>query len=282
MNTLHILCLLISLYCIVCTEYVINLKEKVNFATIQKNSIPLESLSFEERGNVVYKALRSVAENSQRKVKHILTSLGIPFQSFWISNTIIVKDIDENILELLHQCDDIESIEKVDPISLPPNEISTITENPELKWNIEFISSQKAYEKGYYGQNVVVGVIDSGVTTEHEDLIDKYRGSKDGSHDYNWFDTTSTCEDTPCDDHGIRFFMLIPNKDMEVMSQELFLEVMQNFKWESLQMPPLSHVRDFYQMVKPLLECYWDVFNGCLHLRQQMEQILIQTKDLIL
>jgi hypothetical protein len=204
MNALQFLCLLVSLHCILCTEYAINFKAKVNFATIQKDSISLEALPFEERGNVVYNALQSVAESSQKNVKDMLTSFGIPFKSFWISNTIIVKDIDEKILKLLHQCEDVDSIEKLEPIFLPPKEeLSIETENPEsqLEWNVEYISSQKAYENGYYGQGVLVGVLDSGVNHQHVDLKDKYRG-KDGSHDYNWFDTTSTCRDVPCDDNG--------------------------------------------------------------------------------
>src|SRR5690606_11307299 len=97
-----------------------------------------------------------------RRVKHMLTSLGIPFKSFWISNTIIVNDIDEKILELLQQCDDVESVEKLEPIFLPEDELGTKTkiESPDLEWNVEFISSQIAYKNGHSGHGVVVGVLD--------------------------------------------------------------------------------------------------------------------------
>ena len=52
---------------------------------------------------------------------------------------------------------------------------------------------------------VTVATIDTGVEYTHEALVEHYRGNNhDGSfnHDYNWWDPTGICGDTPCDNAG--------------------------------------------------------------------------------
>src|SRR5699024_7779488 len=57
------------------------------------------------------------------------------------------------------------------------------------------------------GEDVVVGIIDTGTLHTHEALVDQYRGNQgDGTfdHDHHWFDPFDYCPDPsePCDPHG--------------------------------------------------------------------------------
>ncbi len=62
---------------------------------------------------------------------------------------------------------------------------------PVVEWNVTQVNAPQVWEKGFKGQGVVVGVIDTGVDMKHPALASKYRGAAaDGTitNDYNWFD----------------------------------------------------------------------------------------------
>jgi subtilisin family serine protease len=60
---------------------------------------------------------------------------------------------------------------------------------------------------GHNGDGIVVANIDTGVRYTHTALINQYRGTDTGSHDYNWWDPSQICgpaPSAPCDNdnHG--------------------------------------------------------------------------------
>ncbi|MEO6866916.1 MAG: S8 family serine peptidase, partial [Gaiellales bacterium] len=55
---------------------------------------------------------------------------------------------------------------------------------------VDLIGAPQAWEQGADGHGLVYGSIDTGADVTHEALVDAYRGTQSGSHDYNWFDPT--------------------------------------------------------------------------------------------
>ncbi len=60
-----------------------------------------------------------------------------------------------------------------------------------LPWNLEQVNAPKAWNEGFYGDGVVVAIMDTGVDPEHPSLSNQYRGNLPGhSHETSWFDAT--------------------------------------------------------------------------------------------
>jgi serine protease AprX len=64
------------------------------------------------------------------------------------------------------------------------------------EWNINTIQAPSVWGLGFTGQNVVVGVMDTGVDLHHSDLVGRYRGGAN-----SWFDPYGQ-HATPNDVHG--------------------------------------------------------------------------------
>ena len=73
-------------------------------------------------------------------------------------------------------------------------------------FHIRQINAHKLYERGFYGEGVVVGLVSTGVDVEHPAIKGSYRGTQeDGSfdHNYNYYDATTVTPRTPKDYVGI-------------------------------------------------------------------------------
>jgi bacillopeptidase F len=97
-----------------------------------------------------------------------------------------------------------------DLIAAPGNASSLATPTPSAEvtpeWGVEKIGAPLAWAKGFTGQGITVGVVDTGFDAQHPALRTAYRGTNaDGTqtHDYNWFDGTAG-RPVPYDDgaHG--------------------------------------------------------------------------------
>ncbi|MCW2923538.1 MAG: serine protease [Thermoleophilia bacterium] len=65
---------------------------------------------------------------------------------------------------------------------------------PGVEWNVDRVNAPKVWAKGYTGQGVTVGVVDTGIDVTHPALKAAYRGTKaDGTFDnnYNFFDAVN-------------------------------------------------------------------------------------------
>src|SRR5690625_1532687 len=77
-------------------------------------------MSWEVRGQYVYDELTTFSKHSQEKVRALLDSLGADYQSFWISNAIVVKQADLETLTALSKNRDIAALYR-EPVShVPP------------------------------------------------------------------------------------------------------------------------------------------------------------------
>lgn len=74
------------------------------------------------------------------------------------------------------------------------------------EWNVDRVKAPQVWAKGFTGQGVTVGVVDTGIDVSHPALKGTYRGTKaDGTmdHNYNFFDAVGGKKDAYDDNmHG--------------------------------------------------------------------------------
>ncbi|WP_223789297.1 S8 family serine peptidase [Marinicella meishanensis] len=165
-----------------------------------------------EKINQVINQLQSVAKTSQQPLLDHLKAQGIPFQSFWISNDVLITAPAAKIPAIL-AFDSVAKAFSNEPIAMdlpqPGSPTATAVDSPTaIEWNVNMVNAPDVWALGHTGQNVVVAGQDTGYDWEHPALINKYRGwdGQNADHNYNWHDSigspTVVCGNEPCDDHS--------------------------------------------------------------------------------
>jgi subtilisin family serine protease len=163
--------------------------------------------NWQERGEYVYQTLFNVAQTSQEDMLAYLNEQsqfdeGITYRSFYIVNAVAVTG-DVNILDTLAARSDVAYIESIKEYSIPepiPGEDNGINA---LEWGVSKIRADEIWaDFGVQGEDVVVANIDTGVLDSHAALVNQYRGTVTGSHDYNWYDPSGTFPTQPGDNNG--------------------------------------------------------------------------------
>eukprot|EP00002_Diphylleia_rotans_P038383 TRINITY_DN8723_c0_g1_i1.p1 TRINITY_DN8723_c0_g1~~TRINITY_DN8723_c0_g1_i1.p1 ORF type:complete len:598 (+),score=90.23 TRINITY_DN8723_c0_g1_i1:56-1849(+) len=164
-------------------------------------------LSRPERRAVVRAVRRFVARASQRALlREIPTPLRPARQHvepFWISNVVVVQGASRELLEWLATNPAVAAVRPargvaavVEPI-IVSDAASSSAPRRALEWNIAQILADKAWNITR-GENVVVGIIDTGSRYTHEALVGNYRGNLGNGrfdHDYNWWDPKEFAND---------------------------------------------------------------------------------------
>ncbi|MFD6178701.1 MULTISPECIES: carboxypeptidase regulatory-like domain-containing protein [unclassified Isoptericola] len=164
---------------------------------------------WDERGQYVYDTLTAVADRSQADLLKALDSAGTDYETFWISNRILVRDGDDALATSLARSPEVARIsapttfDLVEPVE---RDKAPDRSTQSVEWGLQAINADDAWALGYTGQGITVANIDSGVQGDHPALAPHYRGLQaDGSivNDYNWFDSSNACAgDSPCDTDG--------------------------------------------------------------------------------
>lgn len=158
-----------------------------------------------ERGQYVYDALTSTAKASQADVVADLKAAGVDYESYWISNAILVEDGTEELAKQVAASGEVKQVhERFAAQPVEPVERKAPTDNAPLatEWGLDAIGAPEVWDMGYTGDGITVANIDSGVDVEHPALLEHYRGylGDEGlSNDYNWFDASGSCDGAPCD-----------------------------------------------------------------------------------
>ncbi|GGM30050.1 hypothetical protein GCM10010102_26930 [Promicromonospora citrea] len=158
-----------------------------------------------ERGQFVYDALTSTAKESQAGVVADLEAAGVEYESYWITNAILVEDGTAKLATKVAGSREVEQVhERFSAQQIEPVERKEPTKNAPLatEWGLDAINAPDVWAQGYTGEGITVANIDSGVDVEHPALLQHYRGylGDDGlSNDYNWFDAGGFCDGAPCD-----------------------------------------------------------------------------------
>ncbi|MGG4451228.1 Ig-like domain-containing protein [Brevibacillus porteri] len=100
-------------------------------------------------------------ENKKAKVRAIQRS-----SVQQLSTKVMVAQLTESEMEVMSQDENVAYIEEDSEIELAE---TNLTEKQEIPWGIAHIKANQAHEKNYKGQNIKIGIIDTGISN-HEDL----------------------------------------------------------------------------------------------------------------
>lgn len=126
----------------------------------------------------------------------------------WITNELIVRDVDREIVEKLRDHPHVESLvaEQFIPLeqieegeSFDLNDYNNTILN---QWGVVNVNAPAAWARGFTGTGVVIGNIDTGARHTHVALAPTYRGNIAGeNHNYNWRAPTGN-DAIPSDTNG--------------------------------------------------------------------------------
>ncbi|MEZ4910766.1 MAG: S8 family serine peptidase [Saprospiraceae bacterium] len=193
-------------------SFVIVLKEQAVLSGLK------QKMTKNQKAKYVYETLLKVAESSQQELIKDLNSNNIPYQSFYIVNCIEAKG-NIQLIRRLAQRDDVAQIIENGYFQMLKGvrDDSQDTGDRTPIWNLTKIGAPNVWNKGFTGQNVVVGGQDTGYGWSVAAIKSNYRGwnGTTASHDYNWHDAihmndpsntgTNPCGynlSFPCDDNG--------------------------------------------------------------------------------
>lgn len=162
--------------------------------------------------NSQYSILKDHADIVQADVTSVLLKASAAhgkkheIAQLWISNELIVRNVDKEMVEILKNHPDVASLEAEWFIQLDVMEKPSIaTRNNTIlfnQWGVANVGAPQVWDAGYRGQGAVVGVIDTGARATHVALRYTYRGNQPGqNHNYNWF-APNGHDAVPSDDNG--------------------------------------------------------------------------------
>lgn len=168
------------------------------------------------RLNAVYRQLTEHARKTQAPIIRRLQQAGLWYQSFWISNDILVKGSRTQIEQVI-AWPEIQQAFSNAPfrVNLPAPENHFSNWQPVtpqgIEWNVSMVNAPAVWNLGFTGQGIVVGGQDTGYQWDHPALITAYRGWNGTSvdHNYHWHDAIHSANAScpanspePCDDNG--------------------------------------------------------------------------------
>ncbi|GAB9466543.1 hypothetical protein Gpo141_00003915 [Globisporangium polare] len=132
-------------------------------------------------------------------------------KSLWITNEIYVRDATPELIEKLKEVPTLGSIreEVVAKLSIQESRAAVMDDSDIVgEWGVQRIQAPEVWKLGYFGRNIRVGSIDSGVRVTHSALKGNFIG------DYGWYDPISKSA-TPNDpgDHGTAVMGIIAGND---------------------------------------------------------------------
>jgi serine protease AprX len=170
----------------------------------------------DQRGRIVFDALRNVAASTQPAVRAQLEALGLKYRAYWIANVFAVEG-NRAAVEALAARPDVQAIESDDAFTVQLEQPTV--QSPETTttagWDLTWINVPGVWALGDTGQNTVYANADTGVQWDHPALKTHYRGwnGTTADHNYNWWDAIHSDIDgngnpcgfnltVPCDDNG--------------------------------------------------------------------------------
>ncbi|HEV8420270.1 MAG TPA: S8 family serine peptidase [Actinomycetota bacterium] len=148
------------------------------------------------KGRFVFDTLRAHSERTQAPIRALLDRLEVRYDPHWIVNLVAVVRGGRALVQMLASRPDVARVEPNDWVrsSILPVRAPVLAPTPTapdgIGWNVSRVNAPAAWRRGFTGQGMVVGNIDTGFQWDHPALKPHYRGW-DGSsadHNYNWFD----------------------------------------------------------------------------------------------
>jgi len=191
------------------TPVIVLLKDRVNVEALDAQLYNIKA-NAQLRSKTVIDALTDKAKNTQGPILTMLENKKLlgkvrGYQSFWITNMIVIDANAETIQELAIRFDvdqiDLDALLDYDRPLGPPVDAKDGPEASEI--GLKVIKANLLWEAGITGQGRLVMNIDTGVDVNHPALNYKWRGNNGVPWYHAWMDKNgSTTQPTDCDVHG--------------------------------------------------------------------------------
>ncbi len=179
--------------------------------------VALGATNRQQRGRLVFNALRQTALATQPAVRTQLDLFGAKYRAYWVVNVIAVKG-NRSVVDAMASRSDVSAIEsdRAFRVDLEQPQVFGRAAPSAVEWNIAKVNAPQVWAKGYTGQGRVYANADTGVQWDHPALKPHYRGwnGTTADHNYNWWDAVhydingggNPCGGfslaAPCDDYG--------------------------------------------------------------------------------
>ena len=165
----------------------------------------LAGLSYYARLDLIHRELVAHASRFQGHLVDALQAEGVDARMRWINNALYIRNASSTLIQRLAALPHVVEItadQIIATIDAPV--VRSAVEDAHLHapvWNIELIGAPLVWANTTRGEGIVVAGIDTGVRSTHVALSSAYRGTADGSDDYNWYDPREQ-QATPYDPNG--------------------------------------------------------------------------------
>jgi hypothetical protein len=176
------------------------------YLTKQADLSPARGITnWQDRGRFVHETLLGTAQATQGDLLSLLEFLRqagtvIEYHPYYIVNAVAVK-ADGAAFDQLAGRADVAYIETMGTSRIPDPLPGAAEGVLAVEWGVLRIGADRVWSDfGVRGEGVVVANIDTGVKFDHAALVSQYRGTLEGTHDYNWFDPNGAA--APFDNNG--------------------------------------------------------------------------------
>ncbi len=169
---------------------------------------PAYSMNWQDRGWYVYNTLKEQADRTQAEAIIVLESAGTSYESFWINNSILVTQSNNQVLTSLQSLPNVTAIKAQQTyILFEPESIENVEDEDSkgVEPSIAQIKAPDAWALGFRGEGLTIANIDTGVRYSHQALVNSYRGNLGGgnfNHNYNWYSPANASDNVPRDGNG--------------------------------------------------------------------------------
>lgn len=187
--------------------------------TEQPDLSPAQQMSWQERGEFVYRTLGEAATRSQSAAKRILDQQGFRYQTFIAGNELYVWAGNLTTAQELAALPEVVSIRATRTYYLQPvkqsqqatwaGELITRTYGPkpsldaEFDWGILDVHADQFWSTfGSQGEGILVANIDTGVQWDHPALVNQYKCNTNPTDPVCWYDPSNICGGGICDNAG--------------------------------------------------------------------------------
>ena len=132
----------------------------------------IANLPIKERALV----LKNIAKESQKPLIDFLNQFVDEFdglKDFWVFNGLYLNAT-KRLLKILSMREDISLISHIPKIRLPPEDLKDGESLRTIEWNVQKVMADSCWHRGYTGNGVIIGMLDTGIDTTHPAL----RGGK--------------------------------------------------------------------------------------------------------
>lgn len=180
------------------------------FLTEQSDRLALDNMGFNQK----YKAICNQARLTQQPIVDLIKgrSSVTNLKQYTVANAISATMDKATVLELARRSDIALIMHDTYVKGLLPNENNQLNGafapgGEQIPWNVEVMGAPRAWDLGYKGDGVIIGVMDTGSDITHPALARAYRQFRNaaGTQDqYSWYSahTYGQSRPSPFDDNG--------------------------------------------------------------------------------